>query len=120
MTDPQPSGWAEFWRSVLEAIPVGAALWGALGGSTNAIVIRTSLHEAIRHVCLGALVAAGMGGLGAPILSHWLGIPAEALRVAEGAAGGAVAYLTGSIGAAILEVLIQRIRAGRLPNDQDP
>lgn len=82
MTDPQPSGWAEFWRSVLAVIPVGAALWGALGGGTNALVIQTSLREAIRHVSLGALVAAGIGGLGAPILSHWLGMPDETLRVA--------------------------------------
>lgn len=106
--------WTEI-KAALIALPiVGLAIWGALGGATNALVIRVTMREAIRHVVLGAMVAAGLGGLGAPLVGHWLGIPADALAVA---AGGSAAYLTGSLGAAIFEVIIQRVRAGRLPRD---
>ncbi|WP_241648397.1 hypothetical protein [Paenirhodobacter populi] len=117
--DPQP-----FWREVVTALlasgAFAAALWGALGGATNALVIRTTIREAVRHITLGALFAAGIGGLGAPIVGYWLGMPPETLTMTGGAAGGSVAYLTGSIGAAIFEVVIQRIRAGRLPHDTNP
>lgn len=119
MTDPQPSGWAEFWRAVFAVVPIGTALWGALGGGTNALVIRTSMRDAARHVLLGAIVAAGMGGLGAPILAKWLGLPAETLHLAEGgAAGGSVAYLTGSIGAAVITSIIHRVRLRGTNNDE--
>lgn len=118
MNDEHPSELQNIVTAILAAIPVGALVWGAIGGGTNAIVIKTTAREAIRHIVLGALVAAGMGGLGAPILNHWLSLPPESLKVVDGAAGGSIAYLTGSVGAAILEVVIQRIRAGRLPNDK--
>lgn len=109
--------WTEIKAALLTLPVVGLAIWGALGGATNALVIRVTAWEALRHVLLGALVAAGLGGLGAPLVGHWLGMPAGMLSPTDGAATGSIAYLTGSLGAAILEVIIQRIRAGRLPRD---
>ena len=114
--DPTPI-WASV-KSAFVAIPVlGAAAWGALGGATNAIVIRVTALEALRHVALGALIAAGLGGLGAPLINHWLGLPAGTLNAPDWAAGNAVAYLTGSLGAAVFDVVLHRIRRGRLPSD---
>lgn len=105
-------------KAALIALPViGLAIWGALGGATNALVIRVTLWEALRHVALGGLFAAGVGGLGAPLLGFWLGLPPDALTASGGAAGGSLAYLTGSLGSAAFEVVLQRIRAGRLPRD---
>lgn len=116
--DPQPV-WVTIKAALLAIPAVGAALWGALGGATNALVIRVTAIEAIRHIVIGAVIAAGLGGLAGPIMSHWLGLPPEAVRDASGAlaAGGTAAYLAGSLGAAIFEVLLTRIRAGRLPDD---
>ncbi|SEB67830.1 hypothetical protein [Rhodobacter sp. 24-YEA-8] len=109
--------WAEIKAAILAGSVMAAVIWGALGGATNALVIRVTAREALRHIALGATIAAGLGGLGAPLIGHWLGLPPDALGAGGGAAGGSVAYLTGSLGAAIFEVIIQRIRAGRLPRD---
>ena len=37
------------------------AAWGALGGATNALTTRMRLRDAIRHILLGGIIAAGMG-----------------------------------------------------------
>jgi len=117
MTDDPTPIWASI-KAAIVAIPVlSAALWGGLGGATNALVIKVTALEAIRHIAIGAAIAAGLGGLGAPLLGHWLGLPPGTLNAPEGAAGGTAAYLTGSLGAAIFEVLLHRIRGGRLPRD---
>ncbi len=116
MTDDPTPIWASIKTAILAVPVLGAALWGALGGATNALVIKVTALEAIRHIAIGAAIAAGLGGLGAPLVGHWLGLPPEALN-APLAAGGTAAYLTGSLGAAIFEVLLHRIRGGRLPRD---
>lgn len=105
-------------KAVLMTLPiVGLAIWGALGGATNALVIRVTAREAVRHIVLGGAIAAGLGGLGAPLMAYWLGLPTDAISPVTGASTGSIAYLTGSLGSAIFEVILQRIRAGRLPND---
>jgi len=101
----------------LAAIPaVAVAFWGAAGGLTNALVIRVSFREAARHVSLGALIAVGVGTLGGPLLEHW-GLIGPGW--ATTGASDAIAYLTGSLGAAAFEVVLSRIRAGRLPTDKE-
>jgi hypothetical protein len=106
-------------KAALIAVPaLAAAFWGGLGGATNALVIRVTAREAARHIAIGASVAAGLGGIAAPILTHWLGLPDGAITGTDGAATGSLAYLTGSLGAAIFEALLTRIRGGRLPGDK--
>lgn len=119
MTEPNESVIA--WiKAALIAVPViGAAFWGGLGGATNALVIRVTLREALRHVAIGAVIAAGLGGLAAPIMTHWLGLPSGMLT-GPLAAGGSISYLTGSLGAAIFEAMLSLIRSGKLPNDKAP
>ena len=108
-------------KAALIAIPaLGAAIWGGLGGATNALVIRVTAIEAARHIAIGAVIAAGLGGIAAPILTHWLDLPPGTLSGRDLGAGGSLAYLTGSIGAAIFEAVLTRIRAGRLPSDKAP
>lgn len=111
--------WPEIiWAWILATPLIVAALWGALGGATNALVIRVTALEALRHIGLGALFAAGVGGLGGPLLEHWGVLPAGAVTSFGAAAGSSVAYLTGSIGAAVFEVLLSRVRAALLPTDK--
>lgn len=106
-------------KAALIAAPgLAAAFWGGLGGATNALVIRVTVREAARHIAIGAAVAAGLGGIAAPILTLWLGLPAGTITGTDGAATGSLAYLTGSLGAAIFEALLTRIRGGRLPGDK--
>ena len=110
MTDPSESFATSIWAAIV-AIPVLAtAIWGGLGGATNALVIRVTAREALRHVAIGAIIAAGLGGLAAPILTHWLGLPEGTLHTRTASASFSLAYLTGSIGAAVFEALLTRIR----------
>lgn len=117
MTDDPTPIWASIKAAVFAVPVLVTALWGGLGGATNALVIKVTALEALRHIAIGAAIAAGLGGLGAPLLGHWLGLPPGTLNAPEGAAGGTAAYLTGSLGAAVFEVLLHRIRGGRLPRD---
>ena len=64
------------------------AAWGALGGATNALTTRMRLRDALRHILLGGLIAAGMGSLSMALVARWLGLPLEAIP-AGGAAGSA-------------------------------
>ena len=117
MTDDPTSIWGAI-KAAIMAIPVfGAALWGGLGGATNALVIRVTTREAIRHIVIGAAIAAGLGGAAGPLITYWLGLPPDAVSRGDWAAGGSGAYLAGSLGAAIFEVVLTRIRAGRRPHD---
>lgn len=101
--------WNTFKTWFYAAPIIGVAIWGAMGGMTNALVIRVTFKEAIRHVILGAIIAAGMGGFGVEILAHYLRLPDE-LSARAGALGGSGAYLVGSIGAALMEAVLKRIR----------
>lgn len=115
----EPGFWSNVLATIIASPVAAAAVWGALGGSTNALVIRVTLRAAIRHIAIGTLVAAGVGGAGGPLLEWWGVLPPGSLDAFSAASGGAVAYLVGSLGSAIFEVLLTRIRAGRLPSDQE-
>ena len=67
------------------------------------------LRDAIRHILLGGLIAAGMGSLSMSIVAHWLKLPPEA--VPAGGAAGSAAYLVGVFGPAVIEVTLARIRS---------
>jgi hypothetical protein len=87
------------------------AAWGALGGATNALTTKMRLRDAIRHILLGGLIAAGMGSLSMSLVTHWLKLPSEA--VPAGGAAGSAAYLVGVFGPAVIEVALARIRSFR-------
>jgi len=87
------------------------AAWGALGGATNALTTKMRLRDAIRHILLGGLIAAGMGSFSMALIAHWLKLPPEA--VPAGGAAGSAAYLVGVFGPAVIEVTLVRIRSIR-------
>ena len=87
------------------------AAWGALGGATNALTTRMRLRDALRHILLGGLIAAGMGSVSMALVARWLGLPPEA--VPAGGAAGSAAYLVGVFGPAVIEVTLARIRSLR-------
>jgi hypothetical protein len=93
------------------------AAWGALGGATNALTTKMRLRDAIRHILLGGIIAAGMGSLSMALVTHWLGLPPEA--VPAGGAAGSAAYLVGVFGPAFIEAALARIRVGRRGGDSD-
>ena len=51
------------------------AAWGALGGATNALTTKMRLRDALRHILLGGLIAAGMGSLSMAVITAWLSLP---------------------------------------------
>lgn len=113
MTD-HPTIWAEVWRSAAASVTLTAAAWGAAGGLTSALAITgQQRRDVIRQVVLGALVAGGLGTAAGAVLSTWLGLPVEAIPAVG--VGGSTSYLTGVFGPALFEVVLSRIRAGRLP-----
>lgn len=112
--DPQNSIWAELWRAAAANVTLTAVAWGAGGGLTSALAIEGQSRRAvIRQVVMGALIAGGLGTAGGTVLWAWLGLPPEAIPAST--AVGATNYLTGVFGPAVFEVVLRRIRAGRLP-----
>ena len=87
------------------------AAWGALGGATNALTTRMRLRDALRHILLGGLIAAGMGSLSMAVITAWLGLPSQAIPA--GGAAGSAAYLVGVFGPAFIEVVLARLRSGK-------
>ena len=71
-------------RDLAASTAVILAAWGALGGATNALTTKMRLRDALRHILLGGLIAAGMGSLSMAVITHWLNLPPEAIP-----AGGA-------------------------------
>jgi hypothetical protein len=109
----EPS-WLESLATQLMAIPaVGIALMGALGGATNALVGKVTPRRTIRYILLGGLCAAGSGQLSGTLLEYWGFIP-EGMAAAS---SGAVAFFAGLFFPAVFEVILSRLRAGRLPMD---
>jgi hypothetical protein len=106
-----------FVKSLLGSAIVLLMFWGALGGVTNALVTRVSVKEAVRLILLGAVIAAGMGSLATAFLAAWFNLPGESL-LAIGGAAGSTAYLVGVFGSAIFEVVLGRIRTGKLPGEK--
>lgn len=120
MTD-ETSILAETLKSVAANATALSALWGAAGGLTSALSISDEdgtgrkVKSALRQIVIGALAASGGGTTLGAVGAHWMGLPTEAIPAFG--AGGAVAYLTGVFGPALIEVMLQRIRAGRIPSD---
>ena len=98
-------------RDLAASTAIILALWGALGGATNALITRMRLRDALRHILLGGLIAAGMGSLSMALVASWLALPAEAIPA--GGAAGSAAYLVGVFGPAFIEVVLARLRAGK-------
>ena len=87
------------------------AAWGALGGATNALTTKMRLRDAVRHILLGGLIAAGMGSLSMAVITAWLGLPPEAIPA--GGAAGSAAYLVGVFGPAVIELILARLRGAK-------
>ena len=98
-------------KELLASTAVILAAWGALGGATNALTTKMRLRDALRHILLGGLIAAGMGSFSVVVVTAWLGLPEGA--VAAGGAVGSAAYLVGVFGAAFIDVLLARLRRAR-------
>ena len=82
-------------RELAASTAVILAAWGALGGATNALTTKMRLRDALRHILLGGLIAAGMGSLSMAVITAWLGLPPE--TIPAGGAAGSAAYLVGLI-----------------------
>ena len=98
-------------RDLATSTAVILAAWGALGGATNALTTRMRLRDALRHILLGGLIAAGMGSLSMAVITAWLGLPSQAIPA--GGAAGSAAYLVGVFGPAFIEVVLARLRSGK-------
>ena len=109
---------ASVLRDLATSTAVILAAWGALGGATNALTTKMRLRDAIRHILLGGLIAAGMGSLSMVIITNWLGLPPEAIP--GGGAAGSAAYLVGVFGPAVIEVSLVRIRKFRAGSGDGP
>ena len=106
----EPGFFAAVLRDLLASTAVILAAWGALGGATNALTTRMRLRDALRHILLGGLIAAGMGSLSMALVTRWLGLPPEAIPA--GGAAGSAAYLVGVFGPAFIELILARLRGG--------
>ena len=112
----EPGFFASVLRDLVTSTAVILAAWGALGGATNALTTRMRLRDALRHILLGGLIAAGMGSLSMALVTRWLGLPPE--TIPAGGAAGSAAYLVGVFGPAFIEVLLARLRhAGKGDGD---
>ena len=98
-------------RDLAASTAVILAAWGALGGATNALTTRMRLRDALRHILLGGLIAAGMGSLSMAVITAWLSLPSQAIPA--GGAAGSAAYLVGVFGPAFIEVVLARLRSGK-------
>ena len=106
----EPGFLASVLRDLAASTAVILAAWGALGGATNALTTRMPLRDALRHILLGGLIAAGMGSLSMALVTRWLGLPPEAIPA--GGAAGSAAYLVGVFGPAFIELILARLRGG--------
>jgi hypothetical protein len=104
----EPGFIAAVLRDLLASAAVILAAWGALGGATNALTTRMRLRDAIRHILLGGMIAAGMGSLSMALVARRLDLPPE--TVAAGGAAGSAAYLVGVFGPAVIEIALARLR----------
>jgi len=104
-------GAAELFASAI----IIAAAWGAAGGVTNVLATKMTPGDAIRHVLLGALIAAGSGPIWGPIIAHWMGggFPTDA-------GVGVSCFLSGAFGAAVFERVRAFIRRRDVQDDEKP
>lgn len=97
--------WIEWVAEVAGSALIVTAAWGAAGGLTNALSSKMTLREAVRHIAMGALIAAGAGGLIGQVLAHYI-LP-DAPEFRTGMTIGVSGFLSGALGASLLE----RVRA---------
>lgn len=107
----EPGFIAGVLRDLAASTGVILAAWGALGGATNALTTRMRLRDALRHILLGGIIAAGMGSFSIALVTKWLGLPTEAIPA--GGAAGSAAYLVGVFGPAFIEVALARLRGAK-------
>jgi hypothetical protein len=107
----EPGFIAGVLRDLAASTAVILAAWGALGGATNALTTRMRLRDALRHILLGGIIAAGMGSFSIALVTKWLGLPTEAIPA--GGAAGSAAYLVGVFGPAFIEVALARLRGAK-------
>lgn len=100
--------WTHVVTRIATSTAVILAAWGALGGATNALSTKMRLRDALRHILLGGLIAAGMGSLSMALVTRWLDLPPEAIPA--GGAAGSAAYIVGVFGPAIIELGLARLR----------
>ena len=112
----EPGFFAAVLRDLATSTAVILAAWGALGGATNALTTRMRLRDALRHILLGGLIAAGMGSLSMALVASWLGLPPEAVPAGGGA--GSAAYLVGVFGPAFIELILARLRGAKGGGDE--
>jgi hypothetical protein len=84
------------------------AACGALGGVTNALTTKMRLRDALRHILLGGLIAAGTDSLSMAVITSWMGLTPEAIPA--GGAAGSAAHLVGVFGPTFIEMLRARLR----------
>jgi len=80
-------------------------IFGMLGGSVRAAVLKTSWKEGLRVIFVGGAVAFGVGVIGPVLLKPWIGeIPADM----QGALGTltAAAFLIGLVAVTLVERFI--------------
>ncbi len=108
-----------FIATVLRELATSTAVilvaWGALGGATNALTTKMHLRDALRHILLGGLIAAGMGSLSMAVITAWMDLPTAAIP--SGGAAGSAAYLVGVFGPAVIEMMLSRVRGMNGPRD---
>jgi len=99
---------------LMSAIALAAA-WGAAGGMTNVLATKMTAGDAIRHVLLGALIAAGSGPIWGPVIAHWMGagFPTD-MGV------GVSCFLSGAFGASVFERVRAFIRRRDVQDDEKP
>lgn len=107
----EPGFFATVLRDLASSTAVILAAWGALGGATNALTTRMRLRDALRHILIGGLIAAGMGSLSMALVTRWLGLPPEAIPA--GGAAGSATYLVGVFGPAFIELILARLRGAK-------
>lgn len=89
-----------------------------MGGATSALAIGGSSRRAvIRHITLGAMVAGGSGSLAMAIFAKFAGFDPSLIPLAG--AGSSASFFVGVFGPAVIEVVLSRIRAGRLPGEKN-
>lgn len=111
----EPTTFVEILQAVGKSTVLALAAWGMAGGATAALVARAGLREAMRLIVLGGLIAAGAGTIATSLLVAMFNLPPEAIPA--GTAVGSGAYLMGVFGGAWIEVMLARLRAGRLPGE---
>ncbi|MBL4929331.1 hypothetical protein [Fuscibacter oryzae] len=114
--DSGQSFWGDLVQAMIASSIISTAAWGAAGGATSAIVVKVKPGDALRQILSGSLIAGGVGTFASALLVRWGILPAEA--IVAGGAGGSASYLVGVFGPAVFEVILQRIRRGRLAGEQ--